>query len=119
MSNESGEFQFFLLSVSQIDKKGGKVLFENGSATIYLNNEVVGVAKPDRGLYRLNALQREISSKISFSNKNLNKILHNRLGHLNMKAIAKLKAMSTGIDNKLTNELEFCDSCAMAKQSRL
>ena len=36
-----------------------------------------------------------------------------------MKEIVKLKAMSTGIDDKLTNELEFCDSCTMAKQSRL
>ena len=41
------------------------------SATIYLNNEVVGVAKLDRGFYRLNALHREISSNISFPNKNL------------------------------------------------
>lgn len=110
-----------LISVSQIDRKGGTVIFGNGVAKIFMGNELVGTGKLQGGLYCMdfNSVSKSCANLSEIpSLKEKNHLWHKRLGHLSMRNICKLKQLAEGIDLDLTPELEFCDSCVIANQKR-
>lgn len=104
-----------LISVSQIDKRGGKVVFEKGTATILHGDDVIGKGILRNGLYWYDFNINKSSEANVMSCRDTD-IWHKRLGHLNFQSLSKMKKFVKGIDTKINPE--FCDTCAFAKQCR-
>ena len=108
--------RFNLLSVSKIESNGGRVIFENSKAMIAFDNEVVGEAVRDGSLYWISYnVDRRYAA---VSSKATNELWHQRLGHLSMDSVCKLKHMADGIPDELTSDLDFCECCKISKMTR-
>lgn len=109
-----------MISVSQIDKRGGKVVFEGGKATIYMNEHVIGTATLENGLYQysFNIIPTS-SAHVSNSNNEFD-LWHKRFGHLNKPGLSKMinKQMVDGIHTHIHGNKNFCETCTVAKQNR-
>lgn len=108
-----------LISVSQIDKKGGKVVFEKGKATIYMNGDVIGTGMLKNGLYWYN-FDVNKQPHANFTVVSETDLWHKRLGHLNFGGLSKMfkSHMVTGVPTKLNVDKNFCETCVVAKQAR-
>lgn len=109
------ELRYNLLSVSKIESNGGKVLFENGKASIYLGGKLIGEAKRNGSLYWFPVVPNSHHANVSVPE---NELWHRRLGHLSMENVCKLKKLALGLPEKLSSKMEYCECCKVNKITR-
>ncbi|KAJ6649269.1 Retrovirus-related Pol polyprotein from transposon TNT 1-94, partial [Pseudolycoriella hygida] len=85
-----------LLSVSQLCKKGHKVIFTNEGCQIFDNDsDLVATGRHVHNMYVLNLSPH----RCLFTSTNKQSLLwRQRLGHLNLQDLSKLKSVANGID---------------------
>lgn len=106
-----------LLSVSQLIKKGNRVIFRDCACEIYNKTGVlVAIAKLVNGVYKLNT-PVHLSAAAVVSNE----VWHRRLGHVNSTYLSKMQNAVEGvsIDQKVDISKSSCVICCEGKQSRL
>ena len=106
-----------LLSVSKLEMKGFRIVFENGKGIISKNDSILAVAERNyKNLYVLNFYAGGTYAHLTESIS----LWHKRLGHLNYKSI---KVLSKQVDNlKFKSEkaqLQVCSTCMEGKQTKL
>lgn len=95
-----------LLSISEICKKGLKVVFTATKCEVLDDDgDVIASGTEEDGLYRLNQKKTEKSFLTVDSN-----IWHKRLGHMNQQSMVKLLSMADGIVLK-KEALQDCIAC--------
>ena len=106
-----------LISVSQIDKKGGVVRFGDRQVSVYANDKIVlsGKAVSD-GLYEIDCIKSE---NCFVSNSSNSKLWHRRLGHPGYSALKKTIKLVEGINLEGIIAENPCDVCVKAKQTAL
>lgn len=116
-----------LLSVSQIEKKDKRLIFENGKVKIYSkkNRMIVGEAFSKNGLYIVNA--KNIIGETSqaeihiMDNTKINKmhLWHKRFCHINVKNIKELstKNLVRGLENVKIDDI-YCQGCSTGKSTK-
>ncbi|KZC07576.1 Copia protein [Dufourea novaeangliae] len=111
-----------LMSVSAIDKQGGKVEFYNGQVKICKNERVIFRGKRnDGGLYAVKEITDE-GSVLMTTKHNSVRLWHYRLGHLSPRNMMKLLNISEGIKltkEEIFQELQSCNRCLKANLKRL
>lgn len=111
-----------LLSIGCIEKRGGKVIFENGKATIFWNGQPIAEANREGSIYWIDYQIDEAVGQASLvkPDEDANLLWHKRFGHLSMPNVHKIqqKQMATGIQDKISDKLSFCESCVLGKQTR-
>lgn len=109
-----------LLSVSQIVKRGHKVVFKNsGVEVINPDGEIISTGSHINGLFKLNCSAIAQNKAFSCSSVASLQLWHRRMGHLNHKSLQKLQnELSTGIQFSTTNTND-CKICPIGKQIRL
>lgn len=97
-----------LLSVSRIIANGNRVEFDEHGCSIYNSqNECIGIAKLENGVYRLNVKTEQMfAASVTVSSI----VWHRRLAHINSTDIQKLK-------NGLVEGVKFSDKCDISKNS--
>lgn len=137
-----------LLSVSEMVRKGFKVVFSSSICQIYDGEVVVASATLCDGVYQLDIVEStpircslvekstETKSGVTSSSDVTNttekalvtqqcsmasqEVWHRRLGHLNHRSMQLLnKGMATGITYSNNSNFEKCVACVMGKQTRL
>ncbi|CAB0002804.1 unnamed protein product, partial [Nesidiocoris tenuis] len=118
-----------LLSISKIVRRGNTVEIGGDGAKIRdPTRRIIGTARLENGLYRLNTAddafrspanrspseRSPASALLTVENADL---WHRRTGHLNINGLQHLQACSTGI-GCLENPKETCEVCLQGKQSR-
>lgn len=116
------ELSHNLFSIGSIEKRGGKVIFERGTASIVVKGRTLAVAEREGSVYWINYWLNDSSAQanLSKSTEETNQLWHRRYGHLNMQYLTKLlrKEMVTEMNDKITEDLPFCESCVLGKQAR-
>lgn len=109
-----------LLSVCKMVGKGNTIIFDRSGCSIYnRDDEKIAFVKPENGVYKI----RADMGKCMITRKKTNEsavIWHRRMGHLNYRALQKLRdgavdGMNFDDDAGL---FKNCETCAMGKQSR-
>lgn len=109
------------LSVSRLVKNGYDIRFhrENGQsiANAYADGKLVFKAREANDMFRIEFDEDQLNNMVQ-SNPNTDELLnwHRRLGHLNFKALIRLKDQ---LNLKSISPLPLCDECALAKSNRL
>ncbi|EZA50699.1 Copia protein [Ooceraea biroi] len=103
-----------LFSVGVCTLKGFEVKFLNDRVLIVKNNKTVAVgAKQANELYRMHFQVKTVENcaEANVSNANF-KLWHERLGHVNKKALAHMAkaGLMTGLTTKQDQDF-FCESC--------
>lgn len=108
-----------LLSVSQICKKGHKVVFMSEACKVYnvQTNELVAMGYQSNGLYKLEMVDEPKACAVKSSGEF--NIWHRRLGHMNFDNMKRLRSMVTGLDfkNERTSTTP-CVPCIEGKHQR-
>lgn len=112
-----------LLSVSEIVKKGLKVVFDKSGClvidgTVETKGKVVATGEHANNLFVLKQSVRH--SAMSATSTASFDVWHRRMGHLNAQSLSKLQAgEATGIRFKNRAEMMDCKGCAEGKQAKL
>lgn len=96
-----------LFSVRKVEMKGGRVVFENGMAQIFLNETVIAVAKREGHVYRLKLKRSTLASaNLAVSKSSEFELWHNRLGHLHCQGVKQLinGELVNGVPKKMSGE---------------
>lgn len=104
-----------LLSVSQLIKKGNRVIFRDSGCNIYNRKGIlVATASLVNGVYKLNTLVYLSAAAVT------NEIWHRRLGHINSAYLNGMQNAVEGffIDKKAEISTASCVTCCEGKQSR-
>jgi hypothetical protein len=105
-----------LLSISALEDKGFRVAFVDGQVLLWPKNSsinkatVIGV--PEGGLYKLKGHQEQALLHNSVSSS---KLWHQRLAHLNYRALPVLSKIVTGLTKIQIDNDEVCKGCALGK----
>ena len=109
-----------LISLGKLSSKRLKIVFENDSCKIFLNEELSIEAKKSNNknnLYELETISDLDQALLTENVKNW-KLWHYRLGHLSTKNMEKLKAEDVDMKQEKL-EKEFCEDCALGKSTKL
>lgn len=116
-----------LLSVSEIEKKNKRVIFDNGTAKIFnkITRKIVGEAHIKNGLYILNTndidtqLEHTETHMINKNNLNESEIWHQRLCHTNIENVKELsnKELVRRLEGIKINEI-CCIGCKVGKSTK-
>lgn len=115
-----------LLSVSQMVRKGNKVVFDKNGCKVYNStNEAVVTASEVNGMFKLDQPEDNMAMVNIVKESQSIELWHRRLGHLNFNSLEKLK--SVGADGIVLTKntshtkkiLEGCSTCLQGKQTRL
>lgn len=110
-----------LLSVSRIIASGNRVIFNQTGSMIYNSqNECIGEANLENGVYRLNVVKSE--KLLAAAIKTSCATWHRRLGHINANDLNKLKngaVEGVSFDEKCDTSKSSCVVCCEGKQTRL
>lgn len=110
-----------LMSVQKLVERGNKVVFDRQGASISREGKVFARATVRNGIYwlRIEAQRQRCATAVT-AEANMNSVWHRRLGHLNMKDVCSLvrRDMVTGVGVSLSDDLDFCEDCARAKQTK-
>lgn len=114
-------FKNNLLSVSQITKKGYKIIFDSHGAKVRRRDGTVAMtAKEENGLY---VVEENATQNAMLHVEHYNPLIkwHHRLGHLNFNDVRKLKNKQTviGINDKLNTSNPVCEVCQKGKIHQL
>lgn len=106
-----------LLSISQIVKRGHKVVFENTGCKVFnCDNEVIVTGRHENNLFILDVNK---SHCLVSTTKNDCELWHRRLGHLNMQDLTKLKhGSANGVNFGSSVNFQLCVNCLKGKQFR-
>lgn len=106
-----------LLSVSQIAKRGNKVIFEGPECQILdKNNKLIASGSAMNDTYKLNSAEERIPRTATLVDEN---IWHRRLGHMNRKFMQDLRNhAATGV-NFRDDKKGVCITCTKGKQTKL
>lgn len=107
-----------LLSVSQLTKRGNRVVFTDQGCQIYnRNGTLISTADLVNNMYKLN-LNKPKSSFLATAVSG--DIWHRRFGHINYKDLSLMQDAVNGMDIKgKLNNRQPCDVCCEGKQCRL
>lgn len=112
-----------LLSVNQVTNNEGTVIFTKNKVEIYKNEQLVLTGKKENGLYKINLnidKEQYIEEKSLLMKENGTAIeWHKRLGHPGNKTLEILPNVVEGIKIQGVKQLEKCEICTQAKQTRL
>ena len=112
-----------LISVSRLEQKGFRVVFNNGRCTISKGKDVVATATMRNRLYHLDLAGTD-SANFVHPPPDID-LWHQRFCHLNFASVCKLaqKDMVTGVDLKNASSLDTktckCEACLLGKMNRL
>ena len=103
-----------LLSETKATDKGMEVIKRGNKCTIAMDGKTIITGTKKYGLYILD----QPIKKVTFNKDS--KPWHKRLGHRNAKAINEMikRKLVEGIDTKLIDDCEICESCALGKRPR-
>lgn len=111
-----------LLSVNEITKNGGKVIFTKEKAEIWKDNiKLIGFRNGD-GLWTVNLNQESMDSALLTRENKMAIQWHQKLGHLGKENMKKLQNISEGMkitDKSLDVLNNVCETCLKAKQTRI
>lgn len=116
--------RYNLLSVRQIESKGGSLTFDKGRVVIKFGDKVAAIGYRTQKLYVVdfNIIEDDASDAnlACQCNHSKDELWHRRLGHLGMKNVSKLvnSGMTTGVKNKLSDKIPSCETCILGKQTR-
>lgn len=98
-----------LLSVSQLCKKGHKVVFTIDGCEIFDRDSfLVATGRHVNNMFVLNLSP----NRCLFTSVNKQSLLwHRRLGHLNLQDLTKLRTVASGIDFTTPTKVEPCIEC--------
>jgi len=110
-----------LVSVSCIEDKGFKVLFDDGWVLLYpkgssaLDSRVIGVRHG-----RMYRIVFEVAGALACmtSDKDLCELWHRRLGHLHHGALRLARELTTGIPDFSIEHDDVCRGCALGKYTK-
>lgn len=110
-----------LFSVRKIEMVGGSVTFKDGKAVIMIQNKVVAVGERIGYLYYLKLRPNLSTANIASTTTNTTVLWHRRLGHLHSQGVSQLinRGLAIGVNEKVTDNLPFCDHCILGKSTRL
>jgi hypothetical protein len=126
----SPHLAYTLLSVSNLDRKGWIIHFEEETCVVGTprpDSRVVGRIPLVRGLYRIasSAPDHSTPDKSPTAAASTSKLmpiseLHRKMGHINHKDLREMvcKGMVEGIELDMDSQPEFCESCTHAKAER-
>lgn len=116
------ELSVNLLSVSQMAKKGKRIVFENNLCQIFdQNRNLIAEATMVNDLYQLNgsANTNPNKSDIALATTTTNSdIWHRRMGHICRNYLINVKNSTTGVTFNPSDLISKCKVCAMGKHSR-
>lgn len=103
------DFSVNLLSVRQICESGKKVVFERDKCSIFNGSDLIGTARVEDGLYKLNVVRDEHAAVARVDAQTW----HRRLGHLNGEYMRKMaeKIGSCSVNSD-------CLTCVKGKMTR-
>jgi hypothetical protein len=104
-----------LLSVRKLTEKQLKVVFENESCSIMMNNKQLAHASLKHGLYELNSTDFALMSTVDTGCIH---VWHNRLGHRDPKAIQLLEQRLESFQIKKCQTRQICECCIQAKLTK-
>lgn len=118
------ELKCNLMSIPSLTKKGYKIKFDGDFAYVSFNGKTQFTAKANGKLFEVILYKNKnefacIGNERVYDSQNL---WHFRLGHLNINDMKRLinQEMVNGLDKlKIKKEIDFCESCIKAKQTRL
>ena len=111
-----------LISIGKLSKKGFDVSFKNSKCQIRFNEELVDECNPwveNNNLYELKIKKKDKDIALTANKADEQwRLWHYRLGHLSVNNMKRIKAKDVEF-SKVTNIQEFCESCALSKQTKL
>ena len=92
------------------------VRFRQGKAEIFIKKQLIGKGKRRDNLYWLEMKGSNAVANVKKVNDMTN-LWHKRFGQLNVNSLLKLQKSNVveGLNDKIIDELKFCDACAQGK----
>lgn len=109
-----------LLSIGKLDDGGARITIENGEMTVAHAGETIFVAKKVGGIYWASFEVLKPTANLALAVKESNELWHRRFGHISMRSILTMNKQGAvkGLDNKVTDDLDFCSCCVRSKKTR-
>ncbi|XP_055632911.1 uncharacterized protein LOC129773335 [Toxorhynchites rutilus septentrionalis] len=110
-----------LMSVHTMTTRKAKIQFDEYTCKITVGGKIIATATKHRGLYLLNKVEQEITSKATVSHtRECQHTWHRRFGHRDPDALEVLmkKNLVTGMKIADCGVLEGCECCLKGKQAR-
>lgn len=106
-----------LLSVQQIEKRGGSLTFKNGKVEIRFNDVLAAVGFREKEMYVIE-FDKIVSANVACKcDHTSDELWHRRMGHLGMSNVSKLPQCSS-TNMKISGKLPFCQVCVEGRSTR-
>ena len=117
------EFEYSLLSVSALDRRGVKTTFSNGNLALHKGDTIIGTGELVGSLYILDTIDSSEASHQTVHKANVASLSlwHERLGHVNFKGIVQMarKNIVKGLKYGGGDQVDTCNHCIHGKLPRL
>lgn len=111
-----------LLSVRQIESRGGSFTFANGKVVIKVGDRVVAMGHCVQKLYVVEfvLVDSETANIACKCDHDMSELWHRRLGHMGLENVKKLinSDMASGTRDKIASNIPFCETCVRSKGTR-
>lgn len=109
-----------LLSVNAVTNNNGTVVFNKNEVKIYKESQLIITGEKENGLYKINLNNNNTEGKTLLMKENGTAYeWHQRLGHPGKAILEKLPKMVDGIKIQGIKQIDNCEICTQAKQTRL
>ena len=110
-------FEYSLLSVSAIDKKGMKTTFGGGECVIHKNGFTIATGCLKGPLYEIHAKRVPLKTEKAFLSLQL---WHERMAHTDKRGILRMadKGLAKGLKIQNRDLESICDNCAISKAQK-